>query len=78
MKISAIVEHHKGKKINSTKVGRLFLSKFAPVDLAEVYGEMTGEELRKELHRIYTPSNIDRHDVDIDKEILELIVDTSC
>lgn len=78
MKISTIVEHHAGKKINSTNIGRLFLSKFTTVDQAEVYGEMTGEELREELHRIYTPSKIDRHDVDIDKEILKLIEDTSC
>jgi hypothetical protein len=78
MKLSTILEHHENTKLNSTQVGRLFLSNFYTKDEAEVFGEKTGAELRVELHRLFTPSKIDRHDIDIDKDVLKLIEDTSC
>ncbi len=78
MKLSSILEHHENSKLNSTVVGRMFLSEFYPEGEAENHCEKTGAELRDELHRIYTPLKIDRHDVEIDGKILELVMGTSC
>lgn len=78
MKLSSILCHHENTKLKTTTVGKLFLSAFYPEGEAEANGEKTGCELREELHCIYTPSKIDRHDVEIDDALLELVADTSC